>query len=391
MKVSGIKRTIRISFLISAAFCLCLFTAEAVDRQVACQSCHESILEEIGNGSHMDSPLEEGEVYSKCENCHSACPEIQGPLVSVHDFSRSEEPDLCVKCHFSGNKARAVAMVLPYKSVLCMACHVSKWTIDDRVTLISLTAFLLALLALMTMWFTGHVKGAKENRLLSKLYHAGRMILRTLFSIRVFHLVKALILDALLQRRLFQQSKTRWAIHGLIFFPMVIRFFWALLAMGFSIWAPDQSFAPALLDKYHTLFGVLLFEITGLLPILGMILLAMRKVFAKSEPLKGLPSQGRWAYYLLGSIFITGYVLRGMQIAVTGFPAGSEVAFLSFGVATLMKGLSHLSEIHGYVWYIHAILWGLFVASMPFGRMFHIVMAPIAVMIREMHQKKNSI
>ena len=385
MKKSSIHLTLCFVLMMGSVFCFALSSAEALDKSDACHYCHEEVLVEIGNGAHMESPLEAGQVYSKCENCHSACPEVEGPLVSVHDFSRFENQELCVKCHFSGNQARAGAMVLPYKSVLCMPCHVSKWTVNDNVTIISLSLFFLFLLIMTAVWFSGNVKGAKSS-IFSKLYFAGRMVIRTLFSTRIFRIIQVLVLDALLQRRLFRQSKTRWAIHGLIFFPMLVRFSWALLALFISGTVLDQSIVPALSDTNHTLFGLLFFEITGLLPILGMILLLLEKALAKHGKLESLPSRGRLAYYLFGSVFVLGFILKGLQIAMTGFPDGSAAAFASFCIATLMQGANHIAEIYGYVWYAHAGLYGVFIACLPFGRMWHVVMAPVAVVIREMHQ-----
>ena len=44
----------------------------------------------------------------------------------------------------------------------------------------------------------------------------------------------ALLLDVLLQRRLYRESRTRWAIHALIFFPFLIRFSWGMLCLLYT-------------------------------------------------------------------------------------------------------------------------------------------------------------
>jgi nitrate reductase gamma subunit len=40
-----------------------------------------------------------------------------------------------------------------------------------------------------------------------------------------------------------------------------------------------------------------------------------------------------------------------------------------------------LTDIYGYLWYVHAIFTGAFVAFLPFSRMFHMVMAPVSLAI----------
>jgi nitrate reductase gamma subunit len=115
----------------------------------------------------------------------------------------------------------------------------------------------------------------------------------------------------------------------------------------------------------------------------------MRKFFGAKKSATGLPKQGQWSFYILGGIFLAGYIVKGMRIAMTGFPAGSEIAFLSYGIAMLFRDVNNLTELYGYIWYVHAILVGLFVACLPFSRMSHIIMGPVAVFVQAMQKKYN--
>lgn len=390
MEKLNIQTFMLVLFVTSTLICFSRPSVHASDRIGACNSCHEVELEEIGSGFHMNSLLEAGQLYSKCDSCHTVHPEIDGPLVSVHDYSRFREKDLCITCHFSGNKAGASSTALPYKSIICMTCHVSKLTLNDSVSKMSLAAFLLAMFGMFTIWLSGTVKGSSSDIALLKLYELGKAAIKVIFSTRAFCLIKALFMDGLLQRRLFRQSRMRWAIHGLIFFPMLLRFCWALAAVASTRLALCSNISLFLSDKNNTLFRILFFEITGLLTISGIILMALRKVFGKPEKLSGLPKQSKLIYSLFGTILVVGFFLRGMQIAVTGFPDGSEAAFLSFIIAAIMREADSISfsEIYGYAWYLHAVLFGLFIAALPFSRMFHIIIAPFAVTIGEMRNGK---
>ena len=87
------------------------------------------------------------------------------------------------------------------------------------------------------------------------------------------------------------------------------------------------------------------------------------------------------AYSLLGGIIVVGFILEGMRIAMTGTQGGVSYAFLGYAVSRIFAGVS-LTSIYGYVWYLHAILSGAFVAYLPFSRMLHMIMAPVSLALR---------
>ena len=84
---------------------------------------------------------------------------------------------------------------------------------------------------------------------------------------------------------------------------------------------------------------------------------------------------------MISLIIILGFVLEGLRIAMTGWPGGVEWAFLGYAISWLFKGMTGLTDIYGYVWYVHAILTGAFIALIPFTRMAHIITAPIVLII----------
>jgi nitrate reductase gamma subunit len=98
------------------------------------------------------------------------------------------------------------------------------------------------------------------------------------------------------------------------------------------------------------------------------------------ETIDHLPAPGRAMTMLLGLIVLVGFFLEGLRIAMTGWPGGAHYAIMGYGVSLLMKGMTGLSDIYGYVWYVHAILTGVFIALIPFTRMLHIFTAPVVLM-----------
>ena len=63
---------------------------------------------------------------------------------------------------------------------------------------------------------------------------------------------------------------------------------------------------------------------------------------------------------------------------MTGSPGGAPYAFVGDAISRMLIGFE-LTNIYGYVWYLHAILTGAFMIYLPFSRMFHIIMAPVGL------------
>ncbi|MDY6790861.1 MAG: cytochrome c3 family protein [Thermodesulfobacteriota bacterium] len=349
-----------------------------------CRECHLPHDEKIAHDAHM---------IVECEACHLQkiipVKDPESKRVSWKFDGKPKEENLaglafavckenCERCHFSGNQAGAAAMVLPAKSVLCMPCHPATFSIDDATTIVSLFVFLLGIISLVSIWISGNLDGDKEMSFVTKVSKISFSIFVTLFSVRILHITKALVFDALLQRRLYRQSRSRWIIHSLILFPFVFRFSWGMVALLSSLWVPEKQLAWAMLDKNY-LVDAFLFDLTGIMVISGVILAMFQRAFRKSENLPSLPKHDWPASSLIGGIIIIGFILEGMRIAMTGSPEGAHYAFIGYGISRLFAGISGLTDIYGYIWYCHAIFVGAFLAYLPFSRMLHIIIGPLVL------------
>ena len=76
-----------------------------------------------------------------------------------------------------------------------------------------------------------------------------------------------------------------------------------------------------------------------------------------------------------------GFVLEGMRLAMTGVPGDGEYAFVGYWISTFFSNSTSLTPIYGYVWYLHAFLTGAFVAYLPFSRLFHVILAPVVLLM----------
>jgi nitrate reductase gamma subunit len=291
---------------------------------------------------------------------------------------RQEDNTTCLRCHVKGNQVDAVAMILPPKSVICMPCHAATFSVGDFTTILALIIFLIGVVFLFAYVLSGSMPGIERSGPLAKLLAALWNGIKTVCSPRFFPMLKVVVLEGLLQRRLFRQSRSRWLIHGLIFWPFVFRFSWGLVALGGSIWMPERSFVWPMLDKNDPATA-LLFDLSGMMVIIGLLLAFVRGRAGQPSRLPGQPRQDRLALGLIAAIVVIGFVLEGMRIAMTGRPEGSGYAVVGYAISTLFSNPNELTDIYGIIWYIHALLTGAFVAYLPFSRLLHVILAPIVL------------
>lgn len=306
-------------------------------------------------------------------------------ISAIHQMQIPHKDRSCRSCHTGGNTIGAPAMVLPAKSIICMPCHASTLSVGDTVTVSSLLLFLAGMVVIGSVWFSG---GDRSVGSAFKLAQSIKAVLGAVFSNRIIAIVNSLILDGLLQRRLYRVSKERWLLHALIIYPFLFRFVWGLWALIASLYWPQWFGTRALLDKNHPLTAFV-FDLSGMMVIVGIIGMVIRRVEKRSDAVYSeLPAADWPAYALLGGIMIAGFVLEGMRMAMTGSPDGASYAFVGDAIGRLLAGFE-LTGIYGYVWYLHAVLTGAFIVYLPFSRMLHMVMAPVVMAMNAATSSRN--
>jgi nitrate reductase gamma subunit len=292
-----------------------------------------------------------------------------GQSSRVHQMVVRDDEVSCRHCHSSNNQVGAASIVLPAKSIICMPCHAGTFSAGDTTTLITLIVFIAGLVVVFSYVLTG---GSNFFSLVGGAVGA-------LFSKKIGAILEALFLDVLLQRRLYRQSPKRWLIHGLIFYAFAFRFVWGILALLGSLWLPEKAWVWPMLDKNSSLTAFL-FDLSGVTIILGAVFAYFRGRQQRSEQIPDLPRQDVVALSLIAAIVIVGFLLEGMRIAMTGFPEGSCYAFLGYAIGRLFFSASPLVNEYAYIWYLHAILTGAFIAYVPFSKLLHIIISPLVLM-----------
>jgi len=270
-------------------------------------------------------------------------------------------------------------MVLPAKSIVCMPCHAGTFSVGDTTTILTLIVFFAGLVMVFSYVLTG--ASSFSNLLVGAV--------GAVFSKKIGAILKALVLDVFLQRRLYRQSPKRWLIHGLIFYAFALRFAWGIIALIGSLWVPEWSCVWPMLDKNSPLTAFL-FDLTGAMIILGVLLSYIRGRKQRSDQVPDLPRQDVPALGLIAAIVVVGFLLEGTRIAMTGFPEGSCYSFLGYMIGRLFFSTSPLVNVYGFIWYLHAMLTGAFIAYVPFSKLLHIIISPFVLMgsAADRHEKK---
>ncbi len=340
--------------------------------KVICLNCHSRHHEKVTNDAHINVSCrachlsEIKPVREKEDNIHVwRYEQVTAGEYNPHKLI-SEKEDICSRCHFTGNSLGVSDHALPAKSFICMPCHAATFSIGDIPSAFAIMIFLIGLLSIIFVWISAGKSHRKEKRCESCF---------------LLNLIKGLIFDGIFQRRLLKVSVKRWIIHGMIFFPFLIRFFWGITALVSSLFIPERDITWMMLDKNNPVTG-LVFDITGLMILTGGCMIVFQKrADRKLLNIKNLPKGNVLVNALLGSIIITGFIVEGARIAMTGSPEGSHYAFIGYMISKTLSGY-HLSGLYAYLWYLHAVLTALFIACLPFSRMFHIFTAPLSLFLR---------
>src|SRR5579875_215965 len=84
---------------------------------------------------------------------------------------------------------------------------------------------------------------------------------------------------------------------------------------------------------------------------------------------------------LLIAILVTGFVVQGLRIVNEGFPSFERWTFMGWLFAKAFSGLGlgprTAFTIHGYFWWLHALMALFFVAYTPFSKAMHMISSPV--------------
>ena len=171
-------------------------------------------------------------------------------------------------------------------------------------------------------------------------------------------------------------------MHFGIFWGFVLLFIGTVLAtLDADIWEPLGG--KLLVGPFYLLYELVL-DLAGLFFIVGLGLAIYRRYVLRPDRLDSTRLFGGFTFTLtiLLVINITGLLVEGLRIAVSQ-PAWQHWSLVGWGIGQLVLavGMDELTmrSVHLSFWVLHFAAVGVFIATLPYSTLFHLLTAPLNV------------
>lgn len=294
--------------------------------------------------------------------------------------------------------------------------HDLRLTVFWIVHLVALGLFGLELAFVLSVWLKARVPGLPADATRWRKMAAVLMFaVRFGFSRRLWSLLKAILVDGMVHRRIYRLSARRWLSHILVFGS------WLLLGIISTVtgivveilpllgMSPEQAAAlPLIGHLFHAdvWWVALLNDLLGLVVVAGMILVIYRRYIRRDPQLRTIPAD-HIIISLLTLVAVSGFPVETFRLLAdytqpTGaftpaptmlplerFPEGlygvwgpqwGFVGFVSAKALGLLKlGPDLWKALHSVFFWLHFAIVTALLYYLPFSRFFHAIMSPIVV------------
>ena len=312
---------------------------------------------------------------------------------------------------------------------------------------ISLGIFILGLIYKVYTWFSRKIGiSAKDYTPSQRFSAAVKGLVGVVFSSKILLLIKAFILDVLLQRKILKENFLRWMMHMLLYGGFML-----LLLMH----ALENFISKKLFSGYYSTVNPFMFlrDLFGFMVVVGIGIAIFRRFITKVPRLKS-SGMDIYAIVIVVVIIFSGILLEGVKITsptifqymvedyaglypeddaeeieplesywVENFGVVSPNVEPPFDEDVLEEGVytheSYCAECHsrpewaftGYavaktikpfalaldnvntaniLWYVHFLACFIGLAYLPFSKMFHIISTPVSLLANAVMEKETA-
>lgn len=234
--------------------------------------------------------------------------------------------------------------------------------------------FLFGTLFNMLLWMHGKgLSGSPEGRLLRVFVKSVRFVL----SKRLARALSVFVRDSLYLSRLKDRSALRWLMHLLILGGFILTFVLDLVVtfsmdlVNYQPMIEEGGWAKIWIRD----FG---FEVGGLMMLIGLLIAAVRRFVLRPKIVRTeLPDAVSIIFLLL--VVLGGFILEGIGIVggIQGHTVNQQYSFVGYAFSLLTP--SSLGQYYDQAWLIHGVMSALFIAYIPFSKLFHMIATPIAI------------
>lgn len=184
--------------------------------------------------------------------------------------------------------------------------------------------------------------------------------------------IYAATVDGIIHRKIIFKDLYPGIIHALIFYGAL------LLLLGTAMDVISHYIVEFLHGNTYLAISFLA-DLGGVMLIIGVIMVAIRRYIQKPDRLDNIPADGI-ALVLIFIFVLSGFILEGLRIVVTDAPsAWAQWSFLGFGFAKAFEGGSHLVGWYQSLWWFHSLLiiGTIVYIALDFPKLTHMVVAPV--------------
>ena len=143
---------------------------------------------------------------------------------------------------------------------------------------------------------------------------------------------------------------------------------------------------------FYLYFQSAALDLMGLAAAVAVAAATLQRYVRKVPRLRrGIWSDG-FILALFETILVTGFVVEGLRIAATEDPWG-RWSFVGYGVAWLIgatgMGYEAMRVSHAALWWFHFVVATVFVAYIPYSKLFHVLLAPANVYLQPLQSPAN--
>jgi len=308
----------------------------------------------------------------------------------------------------------------------------------------SLLVFVAGFVHKVFRWFSRQIPGSTLSYgTAQRMYQAVRGFLGVVFSGRILTLLRALVLDVLLQLRILKEDRLRWVMHMLIYTGFTL----LLLMHALEAWTSQVLFSDYASTANPFFF---LRNLFGLMVVVGVGISIYRRFIAKVPRLR-TSAMDRYSLIIVAVILLSGFFLEGAKIlsyndyqrmvveygdtedpeelkalevywvAAMGMAsphlkgpfendiltqgrelhemsclachAPSRCAFIGYGASVAMRPMARfLDDIRTteILWLLHIVACFFGLAYLPFSNMSHIIVSPLSILSNAVMSKERS-
>ncbi|HZK43663.1 MAG TPA: (Fe-S)-binding protein [Syntrophomonadaceae bacterium] len=154
---------------------------------------------------------------------------------------------------------------------------------------------------------------------------------------------------------------------------------------------------PNIVGQSYIAFSAVV-DIFGLIAIIGIIILAIVRYGQKPDRLNDTRAEDGWLIALILGILVTGYFIEGLRIAaqinMSGFAlmayekSASPIGWL-FAMPFVDASTAGILMWHRFLWWFHMAIAFIFIAIIPFTKLWHIISGTLNYAFRNLEPSAN--